>query len=84
MALPCCAYACKSPEVLCAGGNSCLCCYTVQSFPFSEDYVPRFVCAVYGLSCAPEFGCCKPPPYAKALDKPKGGGAPPSSDEMER
>ena len=56
----------------------------MQSFPFSEDYVPRFVCAVYGLSCAPEFGCCKPPPYAKALDKPKGGGAPTTSDEMER
>ena len=85
IACPCCASACKSPQVLCAGGGSCLCCWHAASFPFSEDFVPSFVCALICLQCAPECGCCKPPPYSKVLDKPKGGGAPTvSEEEMER
>ena len=83
-ALGCCAYALRKPQVLCAGGGSCLCCWEAASFPFSEDYVPSFVCAAYCLQCAPEFGCCKPPPYSKVLDKPKGGGSPTVAAEMER
>jgi hypothetical protein len=84
LACPCCVRGLKIPTVLCAGSGSCLCCYSVASFPFNEQYVPGFVCAVYGLQCAPECGCCKPPPYAGSLDKPKGGGGSPSSASMER
>ena len=86
IALPCCARALKSPSVCCAEGHSCLCCWNAGSFPFSEDYVPVPVCAAYCLQCAPEFGCCKPPPYSRVLNKPKRGmgGAAPAEKEMER
>jgi hypothetical protein len=84
-ACPCCVEALVTPKLCCASGGSCLCCWNAASFPFSEDYVNEFVCAVYCLQCAPQFGCCKPPPYSKALDKPKGGGgAPPTTVEIER
>ncbi|KAL3916690.1 MAG: hypothetical protein SGPRY_006710 [Prymnesium sp.] len=83
IACPCCAYALIKPRVLCANGGSCLCCWSAASFPFSEEYVDKLVCALYCLQLAPEVGCCKPPPYSKTLDKPKSG-APPQASEMAR
>eukprot|EP00326_Haptolina_ericina_P015434 CAMPEP_0181193182 /NCGR_PEP_ID=MMETSP1096-20121128/13682_1 /TAXON_ID=156174 ORGANISM="Chrysochromulina ericina, Strain CCMP281" /NCGR_SAMPLE_ID=MMETSP1096 /ASSEMBLY_ACC=CAM_ASM_000453 /LENGTH=120 /DNA_ID=CAMNT_0023282631 /DNA_START=124 /DNA_END=486 /DNA_ORIENTATION=- len=80
LACPCCMRGLKVPTVLVSGGASCLCCYDACSFPFSEDYVPGPVCAVCCLQCAPEMGCCKPPPPSKALGK----GGPVASEEMQR
>ena len=81
LALPCCVRALKTPTVLAAGGGSCLCIWEACSFPFSEDFVPEMVCACCFFSCKPNTGFMQPPPYSKALDKPKGG---PQAADMNR
>lgn len=57
------------PSTLCAGAGKLCCYYEVVSFPCSENYVNEFVCAFCFLQCAPNPGCCKPPPDCPALNQ---------------
>ena len=70
-AVPCYAIGLKWPERLCAGAGRFLCIKSAQSFPFHPDYVEDFVCAYYGIQCAPECSCCGPKgTECPALDRP--------------
>merc|ERR1711957_796345 len=51
------------------GAHACFCCYKVSSFPCSERFLDKCVCACCFLSCAPKCGCCVEPPTCPALDK---------------
>ena len=54
----------------------CLCVKLVGACPFDDEFVPNPVLAGYCLSCAPEFGFCKPPFNAAWLaeyEKKNGG-----------
>jgi hypothetical protein len=72
----CCSYGLKKPQVCIKSRQQCLCCTSAASFPFDDEFVPNFVCAVYCLQCAPECGCCKSPYSAAHLQKLEQGGAP--------
>ena len=68
LGLFCCRCAIKKPEVLCAGVAQTCCMVQGQSLPFDDTFVGKPVCALYCLSCLPEFGCCKPAPYSSKLE----------------
>lgn len=63
----CCDIGLVVPTKLCAGAHQALCCYQIASLPCSKYYMPKPVCAVCGLACAPECGCCIEPPECEAL-----------------
>ncbi|VEU34762.1 unnamed protein product [Pseudo-nitzschia multistriata] len=65
----CCDCGIIKPETLCAGASQCLCCYTVESLPCSDEYVEECVCAYLFIQCCPKCGCCAAPPSCPALDK---------------
>ena len=46
----------KPPSTLCKQAGHCFCCVGECSFP-PEGSMPCIL-AVYGLMCAPKFGCC--------------------------
>jgi hypothetical protein len=58
IATPCFAVGLKFPEYCCRVGGRFLCIKTAGSLPFDKDYVGEPVCAIGGIQCAPEFGCC--------------------------
>ena len=67
--LYCCTCGLKTPEVCISSAEQFLCIKSAASLPCDKDYVPGFVCAMYCLQCAPEFGCAKPPPACPALER---------------
>ena len=50
----------------CMADLRCLCCTHGCAVPCTGP-VNDCVCAMYGIACAPECGCCKPPPRDYAL-----------------
>ena len=64
----CCDWALIQPRLLCGIARQCWCCYEAGSLPFHKDYLKEPVCALYFLSCMPEFGCCVKPPHSPALN----------------
>jgi hypothetical protein len=65
----CCNYGLVWPQVLCKGVEQILCIRRAYACPCHPDYVPEFVCAYYGLQCAPNCGCCAPGPDSPALNR---------------
>jgi hypothetical protein len=61
LGLCCLACGLKKPAVLCAQKGHFCCCVQAAAFPTNAEFVPVPVCAVYGLQCIPNCGCCKPP-----------------------
>jgi hypothetical protein len=80
--LGCCDCGLIKPKTCCAGACQVLCCYEVLSFPCSDNYVDKCVCAVCFLQCAPTCGCCVAPPECPALDKMQAKG--PEAEAMDR
>jgi hypothetical protein len=71
IALPFCALGLKSPEYCLRSTSRLLCCKAATSLPFDKDYVEGFVCAAYGVQCAPECSCCgSAGTHSPALNRP--------------
>ena len=71
VAVPCYSIGLKKPERLCAGASRILFLKGGNALPFHKDYLDEFVCALYGLQCAPECSCCGPAgTNTPALDRP--------------
>lgn len=82
----CCKVALKVPEVCISGEADCCCTKSVASFPFDDRFVAGPVCAYCCLQCAPNCGCCQPPPiraaFAELSGAPYAGQA--TAQEMQR
>eukprot|EP00535_Pseudo-nitzschia_heimii_P001451 CAMPEP_0197184110 /NCGR_PEP_ID=MMETSP1423-20130617/9205_1 /TAXON_ID=476441 /ORGANISM="Pseudo-nitzschia heimii, Strain UNC1101" /LENGTH=174 /DNA_ID=CAMNT_0042634841 /DNA_START=215 /DNA_END=739 /DNA_ORIENTATION=- len=78
----CCDFGIVQPKTVCQVVSNTCCLYNVTSIPLDKDYVDRFVCAYYGLACAPECGCCVRPPDCPAYDKMKRRAAPYQEAEL--
>ena len=81
--LYCCACGLQTPSYLCTEATKCCCLEGASSLPCGDEYLNDFVCAFYCLSCAPNCGCCVPPPPCPALDKMLGKEAP-TAEAMKR
>ncbi len=46
----------KAPTTCCKGSGHCCCQVGECSFPPEQDM--PCICAMYGLTCVPKFGCC--------------------------
>jgi hypothetical protein len=53
LSLYCCTEALVKPKVCIAGSSTACCFYSGASFPFSDDYVPGPICAIYYLTLLP-------------------------------
>jgi len=80
----CCNVGCIKPTACCGSAHACLCCYKVSSFPCSDHFLEKCVCACCCLSCAPKFGCCVEPPACPALDKLRGDASEMEPMKMDR
>jgi hypothetical protein len=58
VSLPFCSLGLKTPETCFRSADRCLCFKSAAAFPYDPLYVESFVCACYGIQCAPECGCC--------------------------
>jgi len=67
LAAYCCDIGCVKPTACCSSAHACLCCYKVTSFPCSERFLDKCVCACCFLACTPKCGCCVAPPTCPAL-----------------
>ena len=81
-----CSYGLKLPDKLCAVACQMLCCRSVQSCPFDDQYLEGCICAYCGIQCAPECSCCgSAGTNCPSLDRPiKDYSSAPSGEKIKR
>merc|ERR1711972_226187 len=68
--LGCCTWGVKMPKVCIAGKQDCLCVKGAASFPFSDDFVGKPVCAICFFSVMPEVDSSRAPQVVVRRDRP--------------